>query len=157
MNLIDSAIKVYEEDVVEVENSLGIKLPEDYKEFIIQMNGGTPDEDMLYDFYDEVLELENTSIIREFFSLYADDTILKNNLKVIYNTMKNEKTIPADMIPIADDPAGNIISLSLNRNDYGFIYYLNHEFEDVETGYLIKSKIANSFKDFIDCLYTDEP
>lgn len=156
MNLINSATKVYEEDVVEIENGLGIKFPEDYKAFIIQTNGGIPEEDMLYDFYDEVSELENTSIIRKFFSLYVDDTILKNNLKVIYTTMRNEETIPADMLPIADDPTGNIISLSLNKEDYGFIYYLNHEFEDVDTGYLVKSKIANSFKEFINCLYTDE-
>lgn len=156
MNLINSANKVSEEEVIEIENGLGIKFPEDYKAFIIQMNGGTPQEDMLYNFYDEVSELENISIIRSFFSLYADDTVLKNNLKVIYNTMKNEGTIPADMIPIADDPGGNIISISLNKDDYGFIYYLNHEFEDVETGYLMKSKIADSFNSFIDCLYKDE-
>lgn len=156
MNLINGATKVSEEDVIKIENGLGTNFPEDYKSFIINTNGGTPKEDMLYDFYDEVSGLENTSIIRKFFSLYVDDTILKNNLKVIYNTMKNEGALPSDMIPIADDPIGNIIGLSVNKDDYGFIYYLNHEFEDVETGYLIKSKIANSFKSFIDCLYTDE-
>jgi cell wall assembly regulator SMI1 len=156
MNLINSATKISEENIIKIENDLDIKFPKDYKNFMININGGVPEEDMLYDFYDEVSEIENTSIIREFFSLYVDDTILKNNLKIIYNTMKNEKTISADMIPIADDPAGNIIGLSLNKDDYGFIYYLNHEFEDVETGYLIKSKIANSFKDFIDNLYADE-
>lgn len=156
MNLINSATKVSEQDVIEIENELGIKFPEDYKDFIIQMNGGIPQEDMLYDFYDEVSELENTSIIRRFFSLYVDNLVLKNNLKVIYNTMKNEGIISVDMLPIADDPAGNIISISLNDEDYGSIYYLNHEFEDVETGYLIKSKIAESFKSFIDCLYKDE-
>lgn len=156
MNLINSAESLSEQDVNKIEKDLGIKLPTDYKSFITHTNGGIPEVDMLYDFYDEVSQLENTSIIRRFFSLYVDDNTLRNNMKVIYNIMRKEESVPVDIIPIADDPAGNIICMSLNKDDYGFIYYLNHEFEEAETGYLMKSKIANSFKNFVECLYADE-
>ena len=70
--------------------------------------------------------------------------------------MRKEKMIPFDMIPIADDPTGNIICISFNQDDYGTVYYLNHEFEDMDTGYLMKSKISDSFKKFMDSLYVDE-
>ena len=58
MRLLNSAEPVLYEDVLEFGNYLGVKLPEDYVEFIVNANGGTPEPDMLYDFYDEVSEQE---------------------------------------------------------------------------------------------------
>ena len=104
----------------------------------------------------EVSEQENTSVIRRFFSFFPNVECEKNNIKFIYNVMRREKTIPVDMIPIADDPTGNVICISLSSNDYGAVYFLNHEFEDSDTGYLMKSKITDSFKVFIEKLYPDE-
>ena len=101
-------------------------------------------------------EQENTSVIRRFFSVFSNVECEKNNIKFIYNVMRREETIPFDMIPIADDPTGNVICISLSQNDYGAVYYLNHEFEDSDTGYLMKSKITDSFKEFIEKLYPDE-
>lgn len=108
---------------------------------------------MLYDFYDEVTETENTSIIRRFYSMCNDNS--KYNIEKILNTMRAEQTIAKDIIPIADDPLGNPLCISVGKSDYGTIYYLNHEFEDIETGFLMKSKIADSFSDFINSLYID--
>ena len=156
MKFLNSAEPVSYKDVFKVGDDLGVKLPEEYVEFIVNDNGGTPAPDMLYDFYDEVSEQENTSVIRKFFSFYSDEKSARNNIKLICNVMRREKTIPFDMIPIADDPTGNVICISLSKNDYGAIYYLNHEFEDSDTGYLMKSKITNSFKEFIENLYPDE-
>ena len=126
MRLLNSAEPVLYEDVLEFGNYLGVKLPEDYVEFIVNANGGTPEPDMLYDFYDEVSEQENTSVIRRFFSFFPNVECEKNNIKFIYNVMRREKTIPVDMIPIADDPTGNVICISLSSNDYGAVYFLNH-------------------------------
>lgn len=157
MILINGAEKISAEKISTVEKSLGIKFPEDYKEFIIHDNGGIPEKDMLYDFYDEVTGLENTSVIRRFFSICIDNgNIFKHNLIDICKTMREEGTITKDMIPIADDPTGNPICISLNEDDYGVVYYLNHEYEDADTGYLVKSIISDSFKKFLDDLYMDE-
>lgn len=157
MILLNSAEKISSETMNRVEKSLGIKFPEDYKKFIINDNGGMPEKDMLYDFYDEVTERENTSVIRRFFSICIDNgNIFKYNLIDICNTMREEGTIANDIIPIADDPLGNPICISVNADDYGVVYYLNHEYEDVDTGCLIKSKISSSFKKFLEDLYMDE-
>ena len=156
MKLLNSAEPILREDVLEFGNYLSVKLPEDYIEFIVNANGGTPELDMLYDFYDEVSEQENTSVIRRFFSVISNAECEKNNIKFIYNVMRRVEIIPFDMIPIADDPTGNVICISLSQDDYGAVYYLNHEFEDSDTGYLMKSKITDSFKEFIEKLYLDE-
>ena len=68
------------ETMDKVEKSLGIKFPEDYKPFIIQNNGGISEKDMLYDFYDEVTEMENTSVIRRFFPICIDNSIIAISL-----------------------------------------------------------------------------
>lgn len=50
MVLINSAEKLNAEDIAEFENEVGIKFPEDYKRFMLKSNGGTPEEEWLYDF-----------------------------------------------------------------------------------------------------------
>lgn len=157
MVLINSATEVSIADINEIENSLELVFPNDYKSFMLKSNGGVPKTDVLYDFFDEVLEAPNTSVIRRFYSLYTNfSDSNRYDLIKIYKTMLREQTIAKTMLPIADDPAGNPICISLEESDYGAIYYLNHEFEEIETSFLIKSKIADSFSDFINCLYSDE-
>ena len=127
MLLINSAEKINAEDIADFENEVGIKFPEDYKTFMLKANGGTP-----------------------------DDSVKISNLKKIYKTMTYEEMIPNDMLPIADDPGGNAIGISLNKDDYGYVYFINHEYDDLDTGYLVKSKIADSMRDFLDVLYLSE-
>lgn len=64
MKLLNSAEPVSREDILKVRDYLDVKLSEEYVEFIVNANGGTPKPDMLYNFYDEVSEQENTSIIK---------------------------------------------------------------------------------------------
>lgn len=154
MVLLNSSAKISTLKLSKIEKKLSMRFPEDYKSFIIDTNGGIPEKDMLYDFYDEVTETKNTSIIRRFYSVCDENS--EYNLERIFNTMYKEQIIEKDMLPIADDPLGNPLCISLKQSEYGTVYYLNHEFENVETGFLMKSKIADNFSDFIKSLYTDE-
>ena len=91
------------------------------------------------------------------FSIYDDERDENRyDLVKIYKTMVIEKAISDRLIPIADDPAGNPICLSISEKDFGVVYYLNHEFEDVDTGFLIQSKISDDFSQFLKDLYEDE-
>ena len=78
------------------------------------------------------------------------------DIYTVYKNLLDEEAIPRDMIAIASDPGGNIISISLAREDYGTVYFLNHEYEEMDSSYLVKSKIASSFTEFISQLYQDE-
>lgn len=70
--------------------------------------------------------------------------------------MWEEEEISKTTFPFADDAGGNIICMSLNKEDYGTIYFADHELEEKETGYLVMSKIALSFTDFLNCMYLYE-
>lgn len=157
MKLLNSVSSVTISYISELEKKLKIKFPNEFKNFIVENNGGIPEQDMLFDFYDEVSETENTSVIRRFFSIYDDERDENRyDLVKIYKTMVIEKAISDRLIPIADDPAGNPICLSISEKDFGVVYYLNHEFEDVDTGFLIQSKISDDFSQFLKDLYEDE-
>jgi hypothetical protein len=57
--------------------------------------------------------------------------------------------VPVGILPIGDDPGGNLICMCINRENYGKIYFCDHELEDPETGFIIMSDIAKSFSAFI--------
>lgn len=90
MILINDVTQIDASDILAFENEVGIGFLEDYKAFMLKSNGETPKEDWLYNFFDKVTERNNTSVIRKFFSLISDNSVLRNSLRAIYNTMTNE-------------------------------------------------------------------
>ena len=152
MKIINGGSKISQDDINDIQEKIGVLFPEDYRKFLLQSNGGETEEDMLYDFFDEVTENNNTSVIQEFFSIDGE----RMDIYTVYKNLLDEEAIPRDMIAIASDPGGNIISISLAREDYGTVYFLNHEYEEMDSSYLVKSKIASSFTEFISQLYQDE-
>ena len=52
MKIQDSGEKIDRVVLSELEKELNVKLPEDYKKFMIKNNGGTPAEDLAFDFLD---------------------------------------------------------------------------------------------------------
>ena len=111
----------------------------------------------MFDFYDKVIEKNNTSLIRSFFRIYETKKQLPvyDDLEKICEIMWGEGTLSKKILPIADDPGGNVICLSLDKKDYGTVYFANHEYEDIETGYLFMSKIASNFTEFLNHMYID--
>lgn len=152
MKLIKTGIPINSNDLDIVEKTIGCKLPTEYCEFMLEHNGGQTEIDMVFDFYDEVNEMDNTSVIREFFKIDDGDY----NLLKIYENLVNSDAMRTAMIAIADDPGGNIISISLDSDDYGTVYYLDHEYAEVDSDYLMRSKISNDFSEFIEKLFPDE-
>ncbi len=156
MNLFDCGNKLSVQQLDNFEKKIRQKLPADYRNFMIEHNGGTPSEDLVFDYIDVVVEQENTTDIREFYIFYDSETNNYDDIVYIYKTMTNDKIIPPEMLPIGDDSLGNPFGILLSKgNDYGKIYLMNHEIENSETGYLAMSKVADSFADFITKIYID--
>lgn len=156
MKLLDSAAPLTRKDLCGLERQLGISFPEDYAAFMLKNNGGEPEEDWLFDFYNGVTERDNTSVIRGFYKLYLhDDGPSYDDFVKICSTMWAEKTIGKDMVAIADDPGGNLICLCVAGENCGKVYFADHEFENTHTGCLFMSEIAPSFSAFLDMLYPD--
>ena len=131
------------------EEQFAIRLPEDYIKFLLETNGGMPEADWEFNFL-EIDTLKNTStIIQEFLVLYNEETTESDDLRKNYLITREEKSLPLNFMPIANDPSGNMICICLSEENYGSVFFANHELEVTETGYLVTSIIANSFSDFV--------
>ena len=124
----------------------GIVLPESYKDFLLQFNGGAPSPDML--------EVPNwyggATCLAYFFGLYEGDTY---NLEKTYRGAA--EYLPDGFLPIAEDSGGNLICLGIKSRKKNKVYFWDHEDmldsegkpkRDFSNMYLL----ANSFEKFLD-------
>lgn len=152
MELTNVGEKLTEQDISKIENELDVQLPQDYKNFLLKNNGGSPVEGWIFDFTQIIPEsdepFENNSVIRKFSAL--------SELPFFYGNLIAEELIPKKFLPIASDPFGNEILLCADQDNYGRIYFADHEMYDPETDYWILTELADSFAEFIDKLYLDK-
>ena len=153
MKIQDSGEKIDRVVLSELEKELNVKLPEDYKKFMIKNNGGTPAEDLAFDFLDVSTNKKNSSIIQSFFVIYDEETYEDDDLKKSYRILQAYGATPSNMLPLGNDPGGNFICMCISGENYGKVFFADHELEDLETGYMVMSIIADSFSEFIDKLY----
>lgn len=156
LQLSNSSQPLSASDLDAIEKSLRYALPEDYKTFIMVQNGGVPDDELVFDFFDEATGSENTSAIRRFFPLDSEgnEAISPSSIQARDNLLK-ESLIPSWLLPIADDPFGNVIGISLRKGDRGSVYYLSHDRADADTGFMLASKLADRFDGFVGLLELD--
>lgn len=125
-------------------------LPKEYKSFIIQTNGGFPKPDIFI-----INDFQGTSIIDIFYGF--SDGISYPHLDLIKNYIDTRLDIPKNVIPIGEDPGGNYICMSLSEDNYGKIYFWDHEVpnedENGKPTYDNMYLIAEGFNVFIDNLH----
>lgn len=141
--LSEEALRAFEE-------RLGIILPEQYRHFLLVHNGGEASPD--------VFKIRNEqgpytdSVVRCFFSI--GDVPNYRSFEWHYNLYKiEEDRLPHNMIPIADDPGGNLICISTVGTDAGAVYFWNHEEETEPPSDANLHLIADTFQEFLGALY----
>ena len=103
-----------EADVAAVEQRLGVSFPDDYRAFLLQINGGVP---------------RPGKWVKQIFSLGSDvspDASFETayqNLKVV------EKRVPHRLIPVADNGGGDVYCVSTSGADRAAVYLWSHEDE----------------------------
>lgn len=122
------------------------KLPEDYMQFLLKVNGGVPDKS-IFEFTD-IDGKKNHDEILAFFGL----TSRGNN--IIETFQYRGKIIPQRMIILADALDANMILMSLKNPDRGKIYHWDSRFESeiinaANVGEDLISFIANNFEEFL--------
>ncbi len=143
------------EDIAIFERDFNIRLPDDYRAFLLQNNGGRPEEDWCFDFV-EVGRTEVTgSCVSDFYALDPDEVMRWHDLRRARFAQIDSQKLPDGLLIIAVDPGGNYICMSVAEEDYGHVVFANHELEVSETGYHVVSPVADSFTDFLDMLYVD--
>lgn len=145
IDLTDSGVNVEESAVIALEQFLKFRLPDDYRQFLLDANGGRP-EPNAFPLQDN--PNDTFGLIERFFSLGNDDSDhdLIDNLAVFQNR------VPSDLLPIAFDPGGNIICLGVSGEKKGGIYFWDHNDESMpgeEPDYHNIYFIAPSFDEFI--------
>lgn len=153
MKLYDSGEKLRREEIEKFENELNIILPNDYIDFILKNNGGTPEEDIVFDYVDFITSKELGTDIREFFIFYKEREGTYDDIVKVNNILHETGQLDKSYFVFADDSGGNIICMSIEGDHYGQIYFGDQELEDPETGHIVLSKVANSFIEFIQILY----
>lgn len=115
------------------ESALGDSLPVDYKNFLLQTNGGIP---VLREF---LVPQWGSSAVHVFFGfqrLKADD--------LNWNLDQFDDLVDSGVIPIGTDPSGNRICLGFSKEANGKIYFWDHEGSSDELIFL-----SESFSDFV--------
>ncbi len=150
IELTDTHGPLDERRIAELEERFGARLPEDYRRFLLQHNGGRPDpaDFRLADRQGAYTD----SRVEAFLSVYDGEHF--NFEKVLACFKGPEPRIPANLVPIARDPFGNLICLSIAGPDGGTVYFWDHEREsEGEPTYDNVDRIADSFGEFLAALY----
>ena len=156
MELFDEGIKLTKEDISKYEKKMNTKFPEAYVNFLLESNGETPEEDLAFDFIDIASNKKNSTDIREFYIFYPEGESSYDDIIKVNSIMKPEGLVPEECLVFADDSAGNPICMKTGGENQERIFLCDHELENANNGYLLMSKVADSFNEFIEKLYIIE-
>jgi hypothetical protein len=117
-----------EQDVQSLEMAIHAVLPYDYRQFLLRYNGGYPEPRGF---------CGGTEVLDCFFGFCQKSRCLWCE----YYACRD--VLPDSVIPIADDPGGNYISLAVYKPDCGKVYFWDHEADTL-------TPLAESFTSFLD-------
>lgn len=144
MRIVEAVSEVRPHDRAElrdVEAKVRGYLPEDYVQFLLRENGGRPEPSVFG--FQEHGEPSDSSVAWLFGLCDDPDYSLEANLE------EYEGRIPGGLCPIACDPFGNLLLLCLKEDDYGAIWFWNHELEEAPPPTSNMSRVSDSFSRFI--------
>lgn len=139
--ITDSSPPLSETEIQELEKKLGFNLPESYRRFLMETNGGIPKPNHF-----ETETAVGSSLILSELDLSKSDV-----LDTFYAVTG---IIPKHLITIGHDIFGNYIFLSLEGEDRGSLYFWIHDDPKMMDEYenLLIDKldfIASDFEEFI--------
>lgn len=120
------------------EKRIGTRLPEDYRQFLINHNGGKP-----IPCYFRISEAEGENSLHHFYGLHDGPSYL--SLEEAYENHKG--MVPTSMISFADDPFGNALCIGIEADNKGKIFFWDHEAEDNIT------EVSKTFSLFLESLF----
>jgi hypothetical protein len=126
-------------DLVEFEEANEVSLPDDYKSFLLEYNGGRPEPNEL---------LEPSTDVQWLFGMVEEPAWAS-----LFHALDTyEGRIPAWYIPIGTDSGGNIFIMSLFEENKGVVALWWHEDEAEQNGseyFDNLTHVADSFSEFM--------
>ncbi len=139
-------------------------MPEDYRAFLLQYNGGRPDRQRFLFTGENYNGEEQESILEWFYAVHdqpydedeewepgpEDDFLpyFAQPLESVLEEFQGEAP-GADALPIGRDPCGNLITVGLRGDWAGKLYFYDDEIEK-------PTLLAGSFQEFLDHLLPTE-
>jgi len=133
-----------------LENKIPGQLPSPYRAFLLQNNGGRPEENSF-----SMLQQGLGGVVT-FFGILGKGKEGDLNTK----RLSMADRVPIRYLPIADAEGGNLLVLSLAPPDLGAVYFWDHELEAEEGEPATKDNlypIAQSFDEFLQKLRPFDP
>ncbi|WP_141201678.1 SMI1/KNR4 family protein [Paludifilum halophilum] len=130
------------ERIQEVETELNVRFPNSFVECVKKNNAGRPNA-ILFD-----LGNDKEKVFGNLFDF--NDSEYGLSILEAYESLVDEHEAPKELIPFADDPAGNFICFdyrSINNGEPAVVFFYHERDEDNIR------RISNSFEDFINKLY----
>ena len=124
-----------EGEVQEFERAHGLKLPDDYRRFLIEHNGGVPQN--------------NSEGVRAFFCLGKHAQWGLEQAMV-----QHRDELPAGLCPVASDQLGNLYCVACAGDGEGAVYLWDRKGKDAQAPL---SRAADSFGQFLDSLEPFDP
>ncbi len=160
-------VPMTEQEVAGLERSLGVRLPENYRRFLLTYEMET---------FNGYIDFETLAPPRPWLSqetgwhfvrFFGDAS--KRHYSIASNIDSHRDRMLETLIPIGTDGFGNHICLGIAGPERGKIYFWDHEDEWDEDEYILQGKpvppdlkfqnvhlIANSFEEFLDQMYVVE-
>jgi hypothetical protein len=137
--------KPSEQELLTWEKATGIKLPDDYRHFLLAWNGGTISSYVFIHRYPQVTSAEAELIL----DVLCDwDDVLDNSR---WDEALHLRSVPPQHLVIGKNPSGVYVLLSLAPDTYGHIrtWYKNYYFTWGESENDQLGEVAPSFSAFI--------
>jgi hypothetical protein len=124
-----------------------LRLPEDYRQFLLKHNGGAPSPMNTIDSEEE--GRATSSDVQFFYGIHNGENWA--SIEWILECFAGR--IVEEGLPIASDSGGNQYVLITRGEREGQIYFWNHELETDLPSYQNMSRVAGNFAEFIEKLY----
>lgn len=137
-----------EADIASFERILGFSLPKDYRDFLLEHNGGKPFP-YWFSYLDENGK-EDRDGVGHLYGLGFSNPDYRN-LQKTRDCFSGR--IPFELLAVGDDPCGNQICVATQGKQFGQLFLWNHEDEHAPPTYRNVIPLANSFTEFISALH----
>lgn len=150
MELRNSGNPINNIQIATLKEKTSLKLPKEYERFLQLNNGGYVDDFFVTPKFIEIdpesgKAYSQSSNVEKFYSV---DEILEE-----YEANQEDPAWDENYLPIAYDSSGNVFLLCLFEDEnYGKVYFANHELFNPVTDFFVTTNIADSFDAFVDSL-----
>ena len=151
--MTESGKALTEAQLQAVESRFGLALPNSYRRFLLAHNGGRSERCVFY--YKDESGPYTDSVIDWWFAINDGGN---PSFEEYYQEFKiDEVRVPVSLVPIAHDPGGSLICISVGKEDNGSIYFWD---AGDDSGYVPGETptmsnchlVADSLEEFVDSL-----